>query len=468
MDRMDAHRPPVPALASAPAAAGAGAAGVATAPGPLSATSVTARVAVIDRSRWTRLLGGVFLLGIVATTALIVVYAGTVKTPVVPPGPHIATYLQGVAIELSFHTFLAFMIAFVVCFGGALACARHLPRRWVWITIVLAHVIVFLGPVLLSQDIYSYIAYARLGVLHSINPAIHGPAAFKLDPVYRYVGVQWKHVASAYGPLFNLISYPLAPLGVKGAIYGFKVIATLASLATVALVWLSARRYGRDPLVPTMVVGLNPLLIVYGVGGAHNDLLMIALMMLGVWLALGGRDGLGAASIVAGAAIKVTSVAVLPFMLLSRRRPGIIGGTIAAGIVLGVISLLVFGVHSLDLVANLRRQQSYVSTDSFATEVAHLFGKPGVFPVDRLFLRAGLIGMVAYLLFRVWRGYDWIAASAWTLLAIAVTTTWLLAWYTFWALPLAAVARDRRVLVATLAVQALFLAHQMSPIFSPL
>ena len=91
-----------------------------------------------------------------------------------------------------------------------------------------------------------------------------------------------------------------------------------------------------------------------------------------------------------------------------------------------------------------------------------------MFPVDRLFLRAGLIGMVGYLMFRVWRGYDWIAAAGWTLLAIAVTTTWLLAWYTFWALPLAAIARDRRVLVATLAVQALFLAHQMSPIFSPL
>jgi hypothetical protein len=52
-------------------------------------------------------------------------------------------------------------------------------------------------------------------------------------------------------------------------------------------------------------------------------------------------------------------------------------------------------------------------------------------------------------------------------LAISVTSTWLLAWYILWPLPLAVVTRDRRLLVATLAVQALFLLHQISPLFAP-
>jgi hypothetical protein len=52
------------------------------------------------------------------------------------------------------------------------------------------------------------------------------------------------------------------------------------------------------------------------------------------------------------------------------------------------------------------------------------------------------------------------------MLAIAVTTTWLLAWYTVWALPLAVLARDRRVLWAALGVQALFFGHQLSPLFT--
>ena len=69
--------------------------------------------------------------------------------------------------------------------------------------------------------------------------------------------------------------------------------------------------------------------------------------------------------------------------------------------------------------------------------------------------------IVLHLLWRTWRGYDWVAASGWALLAISVTSTWLLAWYILWPLPLAVVTRDRRLLLATLFVQGLFIIHQI-------
>jgi len=121
----------------------------------------------------------------------------------------------------------------------------------------------------------------------------------------------------------------------------------------------------------------------------------------------------------------------------------------------------------VNIVSALNRDAAFVSTDSFPTEIAHLLGKPGVFPVDHDLLKAGLVLIVLHLMWRTWRGYDWVAASGWTLLAIAVTSTWLLAWYTLWSLPLAAVGRDRRLLVATLVVQALFVAHQTAPLWAP-
>jgi chromate transport protein ChrA len=127
----------------------------------------------------------------------------------------------------------------------------------------------------------------------------------------------------------------------------------------------------------------------------------------------------------------------------------------------------VFGIHGIDLVAALNRDAAFVSTDSFATEIAHLFGKPGVFPVDHDLLKAALVVILLHLLWRTWRGYDWVAASGWALLAIAVTSTWLLAWYILWPLPLAVVTRDRRLLAATLAVQGLFVIHQISPLLVP-
>jgi alpha-1,6-mannosyltransferase len=216
-----------------------------------------------------------------------------------------------------------------------------------------------------------------------------------------------------------------------------------------------------------LIVGLNPLYLIYGLGGAHNDLIMLALMMAAVALTLDGRDRPAAASVIAGAFVKATAAAMLPFMLVARRRLAPLAGAAAALVLAVVIGYAVFGIHGVNIVAALNRDAAFVSSDSFATEIAHLFGKPGVFPVDHDLLKAVLVVIFIHLLWRTWRGYDWIAASGWTLLAISVTSTWLLAWYTLWPLPLAVVVRDRRLLGAILVVQGLFIVHQLSPLLEP-
>jgi hypothetical protein len=191
------------------------------------------------------------------------------------------------------------------------------------------------------------------------------------------------------------------------------------------------------------------------------------LMMAAVSLTFAGRDAPAAAVVVVGALVKATVAALLPFMILARRsRRQIFGalGALGAGLLVG---LLAFGVDGINIVAALNRDAAFVSTDSFPNEIAHLFGKPGVFPIDHDLLKGALVVIVVHLMWRTWRGYDWVAASGWALLAIAVTSTWLLAWYILWPLPLAVIARDRRLLVATLAVQALFVAHQLTPLFAP-
>jgi hypothetical protein len=171
--------------------------------------------------------------------------------------------------------------------------------------------------------------------------------------------------------------------------------------------------------------------------------------------------------VVVGALVKATVAVLLPFMILARRRSAAVYGALAALLLCALAGYLAFGVHGIDVVSALNRDSAFVSTDSFPNELAHLFGKPGVFPVDHDLLKAALVLIVLHLLWRTWRGYDWVAASGWALLAISVTSTWLLAWYILWPLPLAVVTRDRRLLLATLFVQALFIAHQTSPLFAP-
>jgi hypothetical protein len=241
----------------------------------------------------------------------------------------------------------------------------------------------------------------------------------------------------------------------------------VASAGTLALTWRCARVRGRDPVAATLIVAANPLYVIYGLGGAHNDLLMLLLMMGAVALTFAGRDAPAAALVIAGALVKATVAALLPFMLLARRSAGQVLGALGALALGALVAYAVFGSDGVNIVAALNRDAAFVSTDSFPTEIAHLLGKPGVFPIDHDLLKAGLIVIVLHLLWRTWRGYDWVAASGWALLAISVTSTWLLAWYILWPLPLAVIARDRRLLVATLAIQALFIVHQMTPLLVP-
>jgi glycosyl transferase family 87 len=417
--------------------------------------------------QWAPALAALCALLLLAATAEIVLDGAVGHTPLIPKSPAIAGWLQGIGERLGYRVFLIAILLFAGAYTGLLVLARGISKRGAIILIGTLHAIVFAGPILLSTDVFSYIAYARMGVEHGINPYLHGPIAISGDPVYRYVGQDWKHVATAYGPLYTLLSYPLAPLGLKGAIWGMKLEALLASVGTLALTWRCARVRELNPVLAVLAVGANPLYVIYVLGGAHNDLIMLLLMMAAVSLTLAGRDAWAAVSVVAGALVKVTIAALLPFMILARRSRAQILGAVAALGVGALVGYAVFGAHGIDLVAALNRDAAFVSTDSFPTEIAHLFGKPGVFPVDHDLLKGALVVIVLHLLWRTWRGYDWVAASGWTLLAISVTSTWLLAWYVLWPLPLAVIARDRRLLVATLAVQALFIAHQTTPLFAP-
>jgi len=447
-------------------------------------------------SRTTLALAGLCVLVLLAATLEVVLDGAVGHSPLTPGSPGITGWLQwGIGERLGFRVFLIALLCFTGAYAALLVLARRIspdPRaaRWSIALVGTLTLIMCAGPILFSTDVFSYIAYARMGVLHGLDPYLHGPIRIEHDPIFKYVGEDWLKVATAYGPLYTLLSYPLAALGVKGAVWGAKVEALAACAGTLALTWRCARARGYDPAVALVAVGANPLWVLYGLGGAHNDVIMTFFMMAAValvvseesptsstgpggpgssWLGrlAGNREAWAGASVVAAGLVKATGAVLLPFMLLARRDWRALAGAIWSLVAIAVVSYPVFGLHGLDVISALNRDAALVSTDSFPNEIAHLLGKPGVFPADHTLLKVALVLIVAHLLWRTWRGYDWVSASGWTLLAIAVTSTWLLAWYTLWALPLAMVARDRRLLIAIFAVQGLFIVHQTAPLFSP-
>jgi hypothetical protein len=170
----------------------------------------------------------------------------------------------------------------------AIVFAPRLRRPWVLATILGVHVIFLLAPPLALTDVFNYINYGRMEIVHGLNPYAtipalepHGDPAFALS--------NWHHLLSPYGPLFTIFTFALVPLGVATSFWVFKATLMLASLGTLWLVWRCAELLHRDPLKAVLLVGLNPPVLVWGLGGAHNDFLMVVLMMLAVYLLLSSR-----------------------------------------------------------------------------------------------------------------------------------------------------------------------------------
>jgi len=353
---------------------------------------------------------------------------------------------------------------------GAVAVAPRLGRRVVWGTIVVLAGGFALAPVLLSHDVYSYVGHARLGVVHGLDPYVHPPAAAPLDPVYPQV--EWTEATSAYGPLFTLLSYPLAWLPAAVAVAALKAVAAGSVLAVALLVARLAPARGVDPLRAAAFVALNPLVLVHVVGGAHNDGLAMLAAMLGVAALLGAREATAGAALVSAVAIKASTAVLAPFALLAATRPDrsgptgrkplyisgnrpvgrlALGATVAA-VAIALAAWLAFGWDWLSAFGLAGENQDRTSHMSIPITTARILGGDAE-PV-RLVALVLYAALVIYLLIWTWRGGDWLRAAGWASLGLLLATSWLLPWYLIWLLPLAALSRDRALQLLTLSLTA--------------
>jgi alpha-1,6-mannosyltransferase len=342
--------------------------------------------------------------------------------------------------------------------------------RRVWAAIVALVVAFAAVPPLFSRDIYSYVDYARLGVLHGLDPYVYRPDAAPFDPAYALV--TWTHVTSAYGPLFTLITYPLAWLPVWAAVAALKAAAAAAVLGIAVLVARIAPSRGVNPFGAAAFVALNPVVLLQVVGGGHNDAIATLAATIGVAAILSARPASGGAAFVLAAAIKLPAAVAAPFALLDaariRHSPhqrwvkvgsaarssvwGLLLGAAVAALAIGLAAYAAFGWHWLHVFDLLGHRQSKATHLSVPSTFSRLSGlDPSAVRTAALILYAALF---AYLLIRTWQGSDWLRCAAWASLALLLATAWLLPWYLILALPLVALSRDRPLQLLTLGLTA--------------
>lgn len=406
-----------------------------------------------------RLLGFVALAGLLAASLLLAVAASARRRIWFVPASEGGGWPGWLAGPFRHFDFVLLaprgallLVAMLACYLVALWCARAgaISLRVGLGAVLAAHLVFLLAPPLFSADVFGYVDYARLWVLHGLEPYAHGAADAARDPVVPFV--RWRDIPTPYGPVFTFASAPLAWLSVPGALWASKAFAAALSLGCCALVWRTARLRQLDPLRAVLLVGLNPLLLAYGVGGAHNDFLLLALALGAVLLAVEQRAAAAGSLGVLAVGVKASAGVLLPFLLLSTRTPRrALAGALATAAALLLVAFVAFGHEALGFVSQIREQQQFVASDSVPHKLGTLLGFDTLPAGLRLLFGLAFAVALAGLLWATWRGrIDWLTAAGWATLALLLSTAWLVPWYVVWALPLAALARDPRLRGATL------------------
>ncbi|MFN8145846.1 MAG: polyprenol phosphomannose-dependent alpha 1,6 mannosyltransferase MptB [Candidatus Nanopelagicales bacterium] len=331
---------------------------------------------------------------------------------------------------------------------------RDLRRLWGVLAIWTAPLL--LAPPLFSRDVYSYLAQGRL-VLAGIDPYTNGVATV---PGWFQDGVDpmWQLTPTPYGPVFLAMERGVAALvgdNTYLAVIAFRLLAVAGVALLAYYVPRLAFHCGIDASKAVWLGVLNPLILMHFVLGAHNDALMVGLMVAGLTLAIERRPIIGIALVTMGAMVKPIGLLALPFVGLvwagtrATTRQRVIAWAksgVVAVLTYGVFSALVGGglgwVRALTTPGEVRTWLSpSTALGMFSGNVLSWFGLG-----DHLDLTVGIfralgellaIGIVAYLLLKP-QGRTPVQGLAWAFLAVVFLGPVVQPWYLLWILPLVA------------------------------
>lgn len=342
------------------------------------------------------------------------------------------------------------------------SCGERRASAAIAAVMVLWAIPLVLGPPLLTRDPYSYAAQGEL-YSQGFDPYLHTPAVLGHGDFYREIDPLWRTSKAPYGPLFMLIARTATQLGGHRLIVAV-VLLKIVSLFGVGLMAYGIRRLarasGHSPTTAVAFVVLNPITLLHLVAGAHNESIMIGLLVLGLALALERRPLLGIAVCVLAGAVKLPAMAGVAFIAwhwasdgAGRERLRRLGlAALSAALALGLLELVArtsFGW--VTLITTPTKVQSYLSpvtTSGIGIGLAlSLVGvsRDAFLTVWQLAFIALALGISARALVRVKE--DGLArATGIALLAVAALSPAFFPFYLLWGLaPLAAAGwRDGR------------------------
>jgi hypothetical protein len=307
-----------------------------------------------------------------------------------------------------------------------------------------------------SHDVWSYVMYGRIFEHYHVSPYTHVPRDFPHDPFYRLVG--WRETPSVYGPAFVAVAAlgsALAGNSVLDARLFHQLLTASAIGVACFLIW----RRTKSPAALALL-GLNPLVVVSVVNGAHNDAL-VGLAILGAALLVEDDRWRAAGVVLAlGALVKVTALLALPALALfaahrrGRRAASTVVTTTAAAVAVGYAVAGPAAIRALGATRGLMTRTSVwrlprlLLTSNGGVDIGETR-----LAWTTVFTLLGFAAIAATAVVVAWRrraaGHPSDAVT-FALGAYLVVAVYVLPWYAVWAIPIACY-RTRRATAALVA-----------------
>ena len=338
-----------------------------------------------------------------------------------------------------------------------------------------------LAPPMFSRDVYSYYVQGR------VFGAGYDPTTIGIDVIPGWfddgADPMWVESPTPYGPLFLLVERAVAEFAHPNAYLGallFRLVAVAGVALMAYYVPILARLHGIDADRALWLGVLNPIVLMHFVSGAHNDALMVGLVVAGLALAAQQRCIWGAVAVSLAVAVKPIAIIALPFVgLLWAGRDG--------GWIDRIRSWFFAGIALVSTLASI-----FLVTDAGRGMVSAAFGTPSgvltwlspttalgkivgwltttlgltedatpALTVIRLTGTVVAVGIVAFLILRP-GGRSPVRGAALALGAVVVLGPVVQPWYLLWFLPLfAATGLSLRELRVAVILTAAFTVHAM-------
>ncbi|MBB4855702.1 alpha-1,6-mannosyltransferase [Mycobacteroides chelonae] len=344
-----------------------------------------------------------------------------------------------------------------------------------WLLPLLASVPVF------SRDAYSYLAQGAL-LRDGFDPYVVGPVE-NPNPLLENVSPIWSTTTAPYGPLFILIARFVTQIVGDDAVAGTMLLRLCMLPGLALLVWATpkvAQHLSANASKALWICVLNPLVIIHLMGGVHNEMLMVGIMMAGIALVLERHHVWGISVVALAVAVKATAGLALPFLVWiwmrrfiensaegsPQRRPiaaFALASAVSVAIVVAVFAMLSWivgvGLGWLTALAGSVKIINWLTVPTAVANIINVFA--GLFVTvnfDAVLEITRIIGVmvIAVSLPVIWWRHrhndrDAMFGILWAMVVVVLMAPAALPWYYTWPLAIAAPLLQSRTTIAAIA-----------------